>query len=103
MQSENAIIQKFLQISMICHSFLKIYGFSDRKLGWDAVPGESQLDELKREQVLTALAHLDHPQTKKEAIPRVRAYLKDQNTSLLPVNTRKVTSNVSVLIHCLSY
>ncbi|XP_057771207.1 aminopeptidase M1-like isoform X2 [Salvia miltiorrhiza] len=59
------------------------------KLGWDAVPGESQLDELKREQVLTALANLDHLQTKEEAINRFQAYLEDKNTSLLPVNTRK--------------
>ncbi|KAH6793241.1 aminopeptidase M1 [Perilla frutescens var. hirtella] len=59
------------------------------KLGWDAVPGESQLDALKREQVLTALANLDDPQTKEEAINRFKAYLEDRNTSLLPVNTRK--------------
>ncbi|XP_042022611.1 aminopeptidase M1-like [Salvia splendens] len=59
------------------------------KLGWNAVPGESQLDELKREQVLTALAHLDHPRTKEEATNRLRAFLQDKNTPLLPVNTRK--------------
>lgn len=68
----------------------------DRKLGWDAVPGESQLDELKREQVLTALANFDHPETKAEAMKRFRAYLDDQHTPLLPVNTRKVTSKAYV-------
>lgn len=90
---------------MILLFFLEIRsnGFLNRKLGWDAIPGENQLDELKREQVLTALANLDHPQTKEEAINRFRAYLEDQNTSLLPVNTRKVTSDVSVSIHCLPY
>lgn len=59
------------------------------KLGWDAVPGESHLDALKREQVLTALANFDHPQTKEEAINRFQAYLEDTNTPLLSVNSRK--------------
>ncbi|KAL0341862.1 UNVERIFIED_CONTAM: Aminopeptidase M1 [Sesamum calycinum] len=64
--------------------------FGKQKLGWDATPGESQLNALIREEVLTALACFDHPPTKVEAIKRFQAYLEDRNTSLLPVDTRKV-------------
>ncbi|PIN22295.1 Puromycin-sensitive aminopeptidase [Handroanthus impetiginosus] len=60
-----------------------------KKLGWDVIPGESQLNGLTREEVLMALASFDHPQTKEEAIKRFQAYLDDPNTSLLPVDTRK--------------
>ncbi|KAI3455597.1 hypothetical protein Pfo_012260 [Paulownia fortunei] len=59
------------------------------KLGWDATPGESQLNALMREEVLMALASFDHPWTKEEAINRFQAYLEDRNTSLLPVDSRK--------------
>lgn len=57
------------------------------KLGWDVTPGESHLNALIREEVLTGLASFDHPPTKVEAIKRFQA---DRNTSLLPVDTRKV-------------
>ncbi|KAK6157012.1 hypothetical protein DH2020_011260 [Rehmannia glutinosa] len=59
------------------------------KLGWDAKPGESQLNSLMREEVLMALASFDHPPTKEEAIKRFQAYVDNRNTSLLPVDSRK--------------
>ncbi|KAK4395093.1 Aminopeptidase M1 [Sesamum angolense] len=84
---------------------------SERKLGWDATPGESQLNALIREEVLTALACFDHPPTKVEAIKRFQVYLEDRNTSLLPVDTRKQAAYIAVMrnasssdrtgLHCL--
>ncbi|KAG8380091.1 hypothetical protein BUALT_Bualt07G0157600 [Buddleja alternifolia] len=99
----------------VCHSAIKILGDAipglvtdfkqfcvgllisyAEKLGWEATPGESQLNALMREEVLMALASFGHPRTNEEAIKRFQAYVEDINTSLLPVETRKA-AYVSVM------
>ncbi|KAL3824477.1 hypothetical protein ACJIZ3_020506 [Penstemon smallii] len=69
--------------------FISLLLSSAEKLGWEATPGESQSNALMREEVLMALANFGHPQTTEEAIKRFRAFINDENTSLLPVDTRK--------------
>ncbi|KAL0441377.1 UNVERIFIED_CONTAM: Aminopeptidase M1 [Sesamum radiatum] len=91
--------------------FISLLLSHSEKLGWDATPGESQLNALIREEVLTALACFDHPPTKVEAIKRFQVYLEDRNTSLLPVDTRKQAAYIAVMrnasssertgLHCL--
>lgn len=70
----------------------KIHLLYCRKIGWDVVPGESQLTGLMRQEVLMALVHLGHKETCEEALKRFFAYLDDRKTSLLPVDTRRVTA-----------
>ncbi|KAK4479549.1 hypothetical protein RD792_015066 [Penstemon davidsonii] len=69
--------------------FISLLLSSAEKLGWEATPGESQLNALMREEVLMALANFGHPQTNEEAIKHFQAFINDENTSLLPVDTRK--------------
>ncbi|KAL3511647.1 hypothetical protein ACH5RR_024364 [Cinchona calisaya] len=69
--------------------FINLLLFSAEKLGWDAVPGESQLSALTREEVLMALVSFGHQQTCEEALKRFQAYMDDRETSLLPVDARR--------------
>ena len=67
-----------------------------RKLGWEAVPGESHFNILLRGEILQALAFLGHEETHREALQRFQSFLNDRNTPLLSADTRDV---IYVYIH----
>ena len=64
------------------------------KLGWEPKTGESHLDAMLREEVLTALAVFGHDLTLKEASRRFCAFLDDRNTPLLHPDIRKVGKKI---------
>ncbi|KAL4618907.1 hypothetical protein ACB092_06G044900 [Castanea dentata] len=69
--------------------FIGLFKGSEMKLGWEPKTGESHLDAMLRDEVLTALAVFGHDLTLKEANRRFRAFLDDRNTPLLHPNIRK--------------
>ncbi|XP_071903057.1 aminopeptidase M1-like isoform X1 [Coffea arabica] len=69
--------------------FINLLLLCAESLGWDVVPGESQLTALMREEVLMALVRFGHRETCEEALKRFQAFLDDKKTTVLPVDTRK--------------
>ena len=51
-----------------------------------------------REEVLMALVRFGHRETCEEALKRFQAFLDDKKTTVLPVDTRKVTGGLSFQI-----
>ncbi|XAR49909.1 Membrane alanyl aminopeptidase, partial [Bertholletia excelsa] len=70
--------------------FVSLLLFSVEKLGWEPIQGENHFNSMLREDVLMALVNFGHDKTIDEALKRFQAYLADQKTTLLPVDTRKV-------------
>lgn len=69
--------------------FINLLQLCAGSLGWDVVPGESQLTTLMREESLMALVRFGHRETCEEGLKRFQAYLDDRKTTLFPVDTRK--------------
>lgn len=61
-----------------------------RKLGWESVPGESNLNALLRGEVLRALATFDHDKTHEEALNRFQSLVNDKNVPLVSADTNRV-------------
>ncbi|XP_024545712.1 aminopeptidase M1 isoform X1 [Selaginella moellendorffii] len=60
-----------------------------KNVGWDAVPGESDLVSMLRGDLMLALVLFGHEPTVIEAKERFYEFLKDRNTSRLPADIRK--------------
>ncbi|KAH7547130.1 hypothetical protein FEM48_Zijuj01G0276600 [Ziziphus jujuba var. spinosa] len=69
--------------------FINLLLFPARKLGWESVPGESNLNALLRGEVLRALATFDHDKTHEEALYRFQSLLNDKNTPLVSADTSR--------------
>ncbi|XP_056167081.1 aminopeptidase M1-like isoform X6 [Syzygium oleosum] len=69
--------------------FVGLFQYSAENLGWDAKEGESHLEAMLREQILSALAEFGNEPTLKEASRRFHAFLDDRSTPLLPPDIRR--------------
>ncbi|KAI6679924.1 hypothetical protein NL676_033805 [Syzygium grande] len=69
--------------------FVGLFQYSAEKLGWDAKEGESHLEAMLREQILSALAEFGNEPTLKEASRRFHVFLDDRSTPLLPPDIRR--------------
>lgn len=69
--------------------FIRLLLFSAEKLGWESAPGESHLNAMLREEVLTALVKFGHEKTIAEALKRYQGHLNNPKAAPLAVVIRK--------------